>query len=368
MTERADRPTYRERHIDAKSVKEKKVQAVTIHGIRDIRVEEVPDPELRDPQDALVQVTHAAICGSDLWAYRGVSPREPGQRIGHEFIGVVTEIGRDVQHLRRGDLVIAPFMWSDGECRQCRAGWHTSCAQSGAWGQPGADGGQGEAVRVPFADATLVRVPATMDDAVLPALLTLADVLSTGHHGALASGVTPGDHVIVVGDGAVGLCGVLAARRLGAERVVLLGHHTERIEIARRFGAETYIGRSDSVVEEMRELTHGHGFDRVVEAVGTAQSLRTAISLAADGGTVGFVGVPHGGDGSVDLRQMFYRNVAVRGGVAPVRAYIPDLLSDVLTGELDAAAVFDHTIALDGVPRAYAKMEQREVLKALIRF
>ncbi|MBO4206263.1 zinc-binding dehydrogenase [Micromonospora echinofusca] len=344
------------------------MRAVTIHGAGDVRVEHVPDPVLRDPTDVLVQVTHTCVCGSDLWAYRGVSPREPGQRIGHEFIGVVTETGREVTTLRPGDTVVAPFIWSDGTCDRCRTGLPTSCPRSGIWGQPGADGAQGEAVRVPFADATLVRVPADVDDSLAPALLTLTDVMCTGHHGAVAAAVAPGRRVAVVGDGAVGLCAVLAARRLGAEDVVLLGHHEDRARIAHRFGVTATVrSTGEEAVEQARDLSGGRGFDSVVEAVGTATALRTAISVAADGGTVGFVGVPHGGDGSVDVRQMFYRNIALRGGLAPARAYIPELLPDVLSGALDPAPVFDCTVGLDEAPDGYAGMAARQVLKPLIR-
>ncbi|MEV4760397.1 alcohol dehydrogenase catalytic domain-containing protein [Micromonospora sp. NPDC049559] len=344
------------------------MRAVTIHGPKDIRVEHVPDAAIREPGDVVVRVTHACICGSDLWAYRGVVERQPGQRIGHEFLGVVEEVGAEVSRLRRGDRVVAPFVWSDGTCERCAAGLHTSCRQVGSWGQPGADGGQGEAVRVPFAEATLVRLPADVDEAQLPALLTLSDVLCTGHHGALAAGVAPGGSVAVVGDGAVGLCAVMAAARLGAERIVLLGHHRDRTRLAERFGAtEVRLGPGAEVVAELRELTRGEGFHSVVEAVGTVESMRTAIGVTADGGTVGFVGVPHGGEQALDIRQMFYRNVAVRGGIAPARAYIPELLPDVLSGALDPAPIFDATIGLDEAADGYADMDARRTLKAMIR-
>ncbi|MGR6974788.1 zinc-dependent alcohol dehydrogenase family protein [Streptomyces cynarae] len=347
------------------------MRATVIHGPNDIRIEEVPDPVVRHPADAVVRVVNACICGSDLWAYRGVASRQPGQRIGHEFLGVVEEVGSDVAGFRPGDFVVAPFVWSDGTCDFCREGLHTSCPQGGFWGQIGSDGGQGEAVRVPFADGTLVALPkdAAGEEKLLPALLALSDVMSTGHHAALAAGVRPGATVAVVGDGAVGLCGVLAARRLGAERIVALGRHDARIAIARAFGATDVVAeRGDEAVDAVRELTGGQGAHAVLEAVGTEESMRTAISIARDGGAVGYVGVPHGGSAGVDISQMFDRNVSLRGGVAPARAYIPELLPDVLSGAIDPGLVFDRTVDLNGVPNGYRAMDERTALKVRITF
>ncbi|WP_033823988.1 zinc-dependent alcohol dehydrogenase family protein [Kitasatospora sp. MBT63] len=345
------------------------MRATVIHGPKDIRVEEVADPRIELPGDAVVRITHACVCGSDLWAYRGVAARQPGQRIGHEFVGVVEQVGAGVGGLRPGDRVLAPFVWSDGTCAYCADGLHTSCPQGGFWGEVGSDGGQGEAVRVPFADGTLVRLPDDVDDALMPAVLALSDVMSTGHHAALAAGARPGATVAVVGDGAVGLCGVLAAHRLGAERIIVLGRHADRTAVARTFGAVDVVAeRGEAAVEAVRELTGGQGAHAVLEAVGTEESMRTAISVARDGGAVGFVGVPHGGSAGVDLGQMFNRNVALRGGVAPARAYIPELLADVLAGRLDPSPVFDLTVRLDEVPAAYAAMDERRALKALIAF
>ncbi len=341
--------------------------AAVIHGPHDIRIEEVPDPALRDPSDALVRVTHACLCGSDLWAYQGVAVRRPGQRMGHEFVGVVEAVGSDVIGVRVGDTVVAPFTWSDGSCVYCREGLYTSCVDGGFWGQPGSDGGQGQMVRVPHADGTLVPLPPGLDSSLLVKILTLSDVMCTGHHAALAAGARPGATVAVVGDGAVGLCGVLAARRLGAERIISLGRHTDRAAIARRFGAtEVVAQRGDEAVEAVRELTGGQGAHAVIEAVGSEQSMHTAISIARDGGAVGFVGVPHGGSAGVDVRQMFNRNVSLRGGVAQARAYIPALLEDVLAGTLDPSPVFDRTVGLDGVPNGYAAMNARTALKVLV--
>lgn len=344
------------------------MRATVIYAPKDIRVQEVPDPQITEPGDAIVRVTHACICGSDLWAYQGVAARQPGQRIGHEFLGVVEAVGPAVTTLTIGQTVVAPFVWSDGTCEFCLEGLHTSCPVGGFWGQPGSDGGQGEAVRVPVADGTLVGLPGGLDDATLVKVLALSDVMSTGHHAARAAGVRPGATVAVVGDGAVGLCGVLAARRLGAERIISLGRHEARTAIARRFGATDVVAeRGEDAVTAVQELTGGAGAHAVIEAVGTEESMRTAIGIARDGGYVGYVGVPHGGSAGVEIGQMFDRNVGLRGGVAPARAYIPELLADVLAGRLDASPVFDMSVGLHGVPQGYAAMNDRTALKVLIR-
>ncbi|GAA1601955.1 zinc-dependent alcohol dehydrogenase family protein [Streptomyces globosus] len=346
------------------------MRATVIHAPHDIRVEEVPDAAVRLPGDAVVRVLRACICGSDLWAYRGEAQRVPGQRIGHEFLGVVEETGSAVSGLRAGDLVVAPFMWSDGTCDHCSEGLYTSCADGGFWGSVGHDGGQGEAVRVPHADGTLVRLPAeaASDDHLLTGLLALSDVMGTGHHAALGAGVRQGATVAVVGDGAVGLCGVLAARRLGAERIIALGRHAARTDIAKLFGATDVVAeRGEAAVAAVRELTRGFGAHAVIEAVGTEQSMRTAIGIARDGGSVGYVGVPHGSGTGIDLDVMFDRNISLRGGVAPVRAYIPELLRDVLSGAIDPAPVFDRAVSLEGVPDGYRAMDDRSALKVLIK-
>lgn len=347
------------------------MRATVIHGPNDIRVEEVPDAAVRTPTDAVVRTVLACICGSDLWAYRGVARRQPGQRIGHEFLGVVEAVGAEVGSVRVGDLVVAPFVWSDGTCDFCREGLHTSCPHGGFWGSVGSDGGQGEAVRVPHADGTLVKLPAEAagDQRLLTALLALSDVLATGHHAARAARVRPGATVAVVGDGAVGLCGVLAAKRLGAEQIIALGRHTARTDIARSFGATDVVAeRGEAAIAAVRELTKGQGAHAVLEAVGTEESMRTAISIARDGGAVGYVGVPHGGSAGVDIQQMFDRNVTLAGGVAPARAYIPELLADVLDGTIDPSPVFDRSVTLDGVPDGYRAMDERTALKVRITF
>ena len=344
------------------------MRATIFHGPGDVRIEDVPDPRVEEPTDALVRITHACICGSDLWPYRGYGTKEPGTRIGHELLGRVEEVGSEVATLRPGDLVVAPFTISDGLCEFCRAGLPTSCVNGLYW-TADTDGGQGEAARAPYADATLVALPAdfTVDDERLPAVLPLTDVMGTGHHAAVSAGVRPGITAAVVGDGAVGLCGVLAAARLGAERVIALGRHEDRTAIARRFGATDVVPeRGEAAVAAVRELTGGFGADAVLECVGTQDSFSTAIGITRDGGTVGYVGVPYGVE-SLDVREMFGRNVTVRGGVAPVRAYLDELLADVLAGRLDPSPVLDLTVDLDGVPDGYAAMDSRRSIKAMVR-
>ncbi|MFB7518278.1 zinc-dependent alcohol dehydrogenase family protein [Streptomyces sp. NPDC056144] len=346
------------------------MRATTIHAPFDMRVEDVPDPVIQDPTDVVLRVLRACICGSDLWAYRGEAARQPGQRIGHEFLGVVEAAGSEVTGFSAGDLVVAPFVWSDGTCDYCAEGLQTSCPRGGFWGSVGSDGGQGEAVRVPFADGTLVKLPAeaATDDHMLTALLALSDVMGTGHHAALGAGVKPGSTVAVVGDGAVGLCGVLAAKRLGAERIIALGRHTARTDIARLFGATDVVAeRGEAAEAAVRELTGGQGAHGVIEAVGTEQSMRTAVAITRDGGSIGYVGVPHGSGTGLDLSVMFDRNIALRGGVAPVRAYLADLLPDVLEGRLDPSPVFDATVTLEDVPAGYKSMDDRTALKVLIK-
>ncbi len=345
------------------------MRATVYHGPRDVRLEEVPDPVITAPTDAIVRVTHACICGSDLWPYRGelLIYGEHG-RTGHEFMGVVEDVGSEVATLRPGDRVIAPFAFHDGTCEFCLAGLHTSCVRGGYWGGTN-DGGQGEGVRVPLADGTLVPLPPEVDlsdQRLAAALATLTDVMGTGHHAALRGGVGPGHTVAVVGDGAVGLCAVLAALRLGAERVIVLGHHEDRLALARTFGATDVVTeRGDEAVERVRELTGG-GAPAVLECVGSVASINTAIRAARPGGTVGHVGVP-GEGGDIDLLSVHGRNVALIGGVAPVRAYLPELVADVLAGRLDPSPVLDLTVPLDEVAEGYAAMDERRAVKTLLR-
>ncbi len=340
------------------------MRAAVFEGPGNIRIQQVPDPEVELATDAVVRVVTAGICGSDLWSYRGYGQRMPGARIGHEFLGVVEDVGADVRTVRAGDLVISPFTWSDGTCEYCIDGLQTSCVDGGVFAEPGHDGAQGEALRVPHADGTLVVVPLALRDADPGLLLPLCDVLPTGHHAAKVAGVRFGHRVVVVGDGAVGLCAVVAARRLGAESVVLIGHHEERLELARRLGAtDTVLGRGDEAVEQAMTITGGA--HAVLECVGAQASLDTAIAVARDGATIGYVGVPHLVEG-VDLGLLFGRNVGIAGGVSPARAYIPELLKDVALGDLDVSAVFDGTVDLEGVPDGYVAMDTRKAVKVRV--
>jgi threonine dehydrogenase-like Zn-dependent dehydrogenase len=333
----------------------------------DVRIENVPDPSLVDPTDAIVRVTSACICGSDLWPYADMGPSETGQSMGHEAIGVVEDVGADVRTIKRGDLVVMPFAFSDGTCEFCREGLHTACVHVGFAGNDGMNGAQAEALRVPFADGTLYPLPVGEDHALMPSLLTLSDVLGTGHHAAVVAGVKPGDSVAVVGDGAVGLCGVIAAKRLGAEQVIIMGRHADRTALARELGATDVVSeRGDEAVQRVRELTGGVGVHAVLEAVGTEQSTQTAVEIARPGGAVGRVGVPH--YAAIPLAQpMFFKNVKVGGGPAPTRAYIDELLPDILDGRIEPGRVFDRTVGLDGVPDGYRAMADRESIKVLVK-
>jgi len=342
------------------------MRATVMYGAGDVRVEDVPDAQLVEPTDAVVRVTRGAICGSDLWPYRSMEPTETGRRMGHEFIGVVEAAGDDVRTVKKGDLVVTPFLWSDGTCVFCQEGLQSSCLHGGRYGDPGVDGGQGEAVRVPQADGTLVVLPVDEDDALMPSLLTLSDVMATGHHAALAARVGPGKNVAVVGDGAVGLCGVIAARRLGAERIFILGRHAARTALAEEFGATDVVSeRGAKAVMRVRELTDGLGVHSVLECVGYEESTRTALGIVRPGGAVGRVGVPQYASLPM-VTQTFFGNITVAGGPAPTRAYIEELLPDVLEGRIEPGRVFDRVGPLDEVPEGYRAMDSREALKVLV--
>ncbi|MFF5212903.1 alcohol dehydrogenase catalytic domain-containing protein [Streptosporangium sp. NPDC000396] len=343
------------------------MRATLIYGAGDIRVEDVPDPRVQEPTDAVVRVLRSCICGSDLWPYGSMPVTEQGERIGHEFLGVVEDVGSEVSGLKAGDIVVAPFAYADNTCRFCAEGLHTSCPRGGFWAANGVDGGQGEAVRVPWAQGTLVKLPVGEDSALLPSLLSLSDVLPTGHHCAVTAGVGPHTSVTVIGDGAVGLSAVLASRRLGAERILLMGRHTDRTGLGREFGATDVITeRGEQGVEQIRELTGGEGTQAVLECVGTRQALETAFGVARDGGAVSRVGVPQYTEGPIGF-EVFRRNIALTGGVAPARAYIEELMPDVLDGTIEPGRVFDRTIGLEEVPDGYRAMAGREALKVLIR-
>ncbi len=343
------------------------MRATVMYGAGDVRIESVPDARLIESTDALVRVTRACICGSDLWPYNQMEHSETGQRMGHEFIGVVEALGSDVRTVKVGDVVVAPFAWSDGTCVFCQEGLHTSCLHGGWWARDGIDGGQGEAVRVPQADGTLVVLPVGgPDDALMPSLLTLSDVMGTGHHAALAAKVGPGKTVAVVGDGAVGLCGVIAARRLGAEQIVILGRRPDRIALAQEFGATDVVSeRGEEALERVRELTNGFGAQSVLECVGYEESTVTALGIARPGGAVGRVGLPQQASIPTTLTT-FFDNVTIAGGPAPARAYIEQLLPDVLDGTIEPGRVFDRIVPLDEVPDGYRAMNDREAIKVMI--
>src|SRR5437773_8017748 len=317
------------------------MRATVLYGAGNVRVENVPDARLIAPTDALLAVRRACICGSDLWPYNRMGPVETGRRMGHEAIGVVEAIGADVRTLKVGDVVVMPFAYSDGTCVFCHEGVYTSCIHGGFFGTAEVPGAQAEAVRVPQADGTLYVLPVGQDDALMPSLLTLSDVMGTGHHAAVTAKVGPGKIAAVVGDGAVGLCGVIAAKRIGAEQIILLGRHPDRIALAREFGATDVVSeRGDEAVERVREITGGLGVHAVLECVGLEQSLRTALAIARPGGAVGRVGAPQQ-DSIPEAVSTFFRNVTVGGGGAPARAYIEELLPDVLEGRIEPGRVFD---------------------------
>jgi len=341
------------------------MRATLMYAAGDVRVENVPDAQLVEPTDALVRVTRAAICGSDLWPYKSMERMDTGRRMGHEFVGVIEAAGPDVRTVKTGDLVVSPFLWSDGTCEFCREGLQSDCLHGGRYGSEDVDGGQGEAVRVPQADGTLVRLPVGEDDELMPSLLSLTDVMCTGHHAAVGAKVGPGKTAAVVGDGAVGLCGVIAARRLGAERIVILGRHSGRIALAKDFGATDVVGeRGHEAVERVRELTDGLGAHSVLECVGLEEAVVTALEIARPGGAVGVVGVPQ--HDTTPTGIAFWKNVSIAGGPAPARAYIGELLPDVLEGRIEPGRVFDRVVSLEDVPDGYRAMNERESIKVMI--
>ena len=342
------------------------MRATIMFGAGDVRIESIADARIIEATDAVVAVSRACICGSDLWPYKTMEHSDAGRRMGHEAIGVVEAVGTEVRTMKAGDLVIMPFAYSDGSCVFCHAGLHTSCIHGGFFGTGAMDGAQAEALRVPLADGTLFVLRVGKDDALLSSLLTLSDVMGTGHHAAVAAKVGLGKTVAVVGDGAVGLCGVIAARRLGAAQIIILGRHADRIALAKEFGATDVVSeRGDEAVERVRELTGGLGVQSVLECVGLKQSMLTAISIARPGGAVGRVGVPQ--DDTMPASQpAFYNNVTVNGGPAPVRAYIEELLPDILEGRIQPGRVFDRVVRLDEVPNGYRAMDERKSIKVMV--
>lgn len=337
------------------------MRATTIHGPRDIRLSEVDDPTIQKPTDAIVKVVAGCICGSDLWPYRGENPVIKGSTIGHECIGVVEEVGAEVRDIKVGDFVVVPFDHCDNTCVHCVAGVQSACVNLGM-----TVSGQGEYARVNQADGSLVTLPELPDPSLYPSLLALSDVMPTGWHAAVAAGVRRGGSVVVVGDGAVGLCGVLAARQLGAERIIAMSRHEPRQEIARAFGATDIVAvRGKEATAAVRDLTDGVGADAVLECVGTDDSMKTAFHTARPGATVGFVGVPHGV--TLPVGTMFQKNVGLAGGMAPVRKYLPELLGLVLDGSIDPGRVFDLTLPLDEVAEGYRAMDERRAIKVMLQ-
>ncbi len=343
------------------------MKAAIFRGPGNIAVEERPIPAFQASGDAIVRIVRACVCGSDLWFYRGLTDIPHGG-VGHEFMGVVHEVGTDVHHVNVGDFVISPFSFSDGTCPHCQAGFQTACVDVGFFGQGGdGDGGQAEYVRVPLADGTLYPVPHDdYSDEMLASLLTLSDVLGTGYHAAVSAGVKPGDTVAVVGDGAVGLCGVLSAKMLGASRIIAMSRHADRQALAREFGATDIVAeRGEDALTRIMELTDGVGVDAVLECVGTGDANDTCFAIARAGAVVGRVGVPHGVE--IPVLDTFFRNVGMRGGPAPVRSYMDTLLPEVLSGRINPGKVFDLEIDLDRVAEGYAAMDERRSIKALIK-
>ncbi|GHA26121.1 zinc-dependent alcohol dehydrogenase family protein [Streptomyces purpurascens] len=337
------------------------MRATIIHAPGDVRVEISPEPKIVAPTDAVIRTVATCVCGSDLWNYRGINPVTEPQPIGHEYVGIVEEVGSDVSTVKPGEFVIGSFIASDNTCPICRAGYHTSCLH-----RDFPNGCQAEYVRVPLADGTLVATPGQPAEELIPSLLTLSDVMGTGWYAAEAAEVRPGSTAVVVGDGAVGLCGVIAAKELGAERIIAMSRHESRQKLALEFGATDIVTeRGEEGVARVKELTNGIGAESVLECVGTQESLHQALQSTRPGGNVGFVGMPH--DVQIDGQELFFSHVGLRGGPAPVRAYLPDLIDRVVGGRINPGKVFDLTLPLDEVAEGYKAMDERRAIKALLR-
>ena len=329
----------------------------------------MPDPVIQNPGDAIVKITHACICGSDLWPYRGLEPREAGSRIGHEFMGIVEAVGPDVTKVKPGDLVIAPFVISDGTCDLCELGETRFCRNFMFWGSKGNDGCQGEKIRVPMANGTLFTIPKEKikDGKMMAALLPLSDVLCTGHHAAVCGEVKQGCTVAVIGDGAVGLCAVAASKRLGASRIFLISTHKDRAAIGKQFGATDIIdARGEDAAKQIKAATKNLGVDSALECVGTQEAWETAWDVVRIGGHIGFVGVPHG-VADIPAMKLFSTDVGVKGSGAPAGYYIPQLMPDVLSGKLDVSAIFTKTVPLADIAQGYKAMDEREEIKILVK-
>ncbi|MEU2268598.1 zinc-dependent alcohol dehydrogenase family protein [Streptomyces olindensis] len=339
------------------------MRGAVLYAPGDVRVEERENPAIIAPTDAIIRVSATCVCGSDLWDYRGVNEVTQPTPMGHEYVGVVTEIGDEVKNLAVGDFVVGSFFASDNTCEICEAGYQSRCAHAEF---VGAGGAQAEYLRVPLADGTLVATPGTPDDDLIPSLLAASDVLGTGWFGAVAAQAGPGRTVAVVGDGAVGLLAVLAAKQLGAERIIAMSRHASRQKLAREFGATDIVEeRGDEGVARIKELTGGYGAHSVIEAVGTQESMMQAIRSTRPGGHVGYVGVAHG----VELpgEELFFAEVHLHGGPAPVRRFLPELIRLIWDREIDPGKVFDLTLPLDQAAEGFKAMDERRAIKTLLK-
>jgi threonine dehydrogenase-like Zn-dependent dehydrogenase len=337
------------------------MQATVLYGARDVRFEDRPGPTIVEPTDAIIRLPFTCICGSDLWPYRGIQPVSSPTPMGHEYCGVVEEVGRGVTSITPGQFVIGSFFASDNTCPHCRHGYQTSCQRRELVG-----GAQAPRMRVPLAEGTLVATRDQPDADMIPSLLALSDVMGTGWFAAEAANVKPGATVVVVGDGAVGLLGVLSARQMGAERIIAMSRHASRQTLAREFGATDIVTeRGDEGVERIKELTNGVGADAVLECVGTQESMLQAITATRPGGHIGYVGVPHGV--SLDGQPLFFSHVHLHGGPAPVRQYLPKLIELVFNGTIRPGKVFDLVLPLDQVAEGYRAMDERRAIKTLLR-
>src|ERR687893_3061833 len=339
------------------------MQGTVLYGPRDVRFEEGPDPTIVEPTDALIRLPLTCVCGSDLWPYRGTDPVTQPTPMGHEYVGIVEEVGSEVENIDPGQFVVGSFFASDNTCEICRAGYHSSCIHR----QPGAPtGAQAQYARIPLADGTLVATPGLPPEDLIPSLLAASDVLGTGWFGAVAAAAGPGRTVAVVGDGAVGLCAVLAAKQLGAERIIAMSRHEDRQKLAREFGAtEIVTERGDEGVARIKNMTDGLGAHSVVEAVGTQESMMQAIRSTRPGGHVGVVGVLHGVE--IPGEEFFFSHVHLHGGPAPVRRFLPELIDLIWNRKIDPGKVFDLTLPLAEVAEGYRAMDERRAIKTLLR-
>jgi threonine dehydrogenase-like Zn-dependent dehydrogenase len=338
------------------------MRGAVLYGPRDIRFEERPEPRIIEPTDAILRIAATCVCGSDLWPYRGVDTPSRPTPMGHEYCGIVEEIGSAVRNIQPGQFVVGSFFASDNTCPICRAGYQSRCVNS----QPvGAEGAQAPRLRTPLADGTLVATPGLPSDDLVPSLLATSDVLGTGWFGADAANVQPGNTVAIVGDGAVGLCAVIAARQMGAERILMMSRHEARQKLAREFGATDIVTeRGDEGVARIRDMTDGLGAHSVVEAVGTQEAMMQAIRSTRPGGHVGFVGVSHGVQ--IPGQELFFAEVHLLGGPAPVRRFLPELIDLVWNGKINPGKVFDLTLPLEQVAEGYRAMDERRAIKTLL--